>query len=339
MTLSNRPIARQPEGIPTGGQFAFSTRSEASGVSLGPVPPSPAQLEAALEVLQQRREESWPAAAARHHEQEGAWAASNAALAARELFPQADAIEYLVDKDGRLTDMEVVADGQLLGEAWRDTNGKMVGREWLYSRVGTQLDGRDLDGMKEQGASIRDYEHAPGAGSRIVRLDLDEAILKAHGRLEGADSAGPVRADTAAQALEGRRKKAWDDAQVQHRQDETAWTASQAAASTREVFPDADEIGYSVDGTGQPNDVAIMSNNRVVGFLALDKEGFFINRGRAAQLSGSVFLPLERTSLEEMERQGATVTDDPSVDDGAGKLVRFRFDDAIMKAAERAARE
>lgn len=338
MTLPTRPIARQPEGTPAGGQFATTTKSEAAGVTLGPADLSPAQIEDAVEVLKQRRDESWPAAAARHDEEEGAWAASNAAVAARELFPHADTIEYRVDKDGRLTDLDVVANHQLVGEVWQDGSGKMVGREWLYSRVGTQLDGRDLDDMKTQGAKVQDDAYTGGAGAKVLRIDLDEAILKAHSRLDGAESVGAVRADTAAQALEGRRKKAWDDAQEQHRHDETAWTASQTADSTREVFPDADEIEYTVDGAGQANNVAIRSNGQVVGLLALDKEGFFINQGKAGQLSGSVFIQLERTSLDEMERQGATVTDDPSVDDGAGKLVRFRFDDAIMKAAERAAR-
>lgn len=40
MTLPTRPIARQPEGTPAGGQFATSTRSEAAGVSLSAAPTS-----------------------------------------------------------------------------------------------------------------------------------------------------------------------------------------------------------------------------------------------------------------------------------------------------------
>lgn len=336
MTLPTRPIARQPEGTPVGGQFATTTKSEAHGVSLGPVDPSPAQIGDAVEVLKKRRDGSWPAAAARHDEDEGAWAASNAAVAAREMFPDADAIEYGVDKDGRLSGLEVVKDGRLIGEIWRTTDGKMAGRDWLADRVGSHLDGRDLDDMAGQGAEVTDDVYSGEVGPKTVRIGIDDAIHKAHARIGGTESTGHFRTERADQALRKRSEDARKAAEADYRQDETAWTASQVAVNTRDVYPTADEIGYTVDGSGQIGEIEFLAKGRPVGYLSLNEDRTFKSSGKSTQLNGSVFTPLERTSLDEMERQGATVTDDLEVDEGAGKLVRFRFDDAIMKAASRA---
>lgn len=101
--------------------------------------------------------------------------------------------------------------------------------------------------------------------------------------------------------------------------------AVQALHGMMAVYPEADEIAYSVDAAGQVTDVGIVSNGRMVGFLAMEEDGTPRNRGKAGQLRATVFEPLSRTGVDEMEQQGATVEDDTE----GGKMVRLRFDDTV----------
>lgn len=336
MTLP-RTLKRQPQGIPAGGQFAHDIKNEAPGITLQ-AGHSPERVADATDELKKRRQQSWPAMVERLHREEGAWAASNAVLGARELFSNADSLEYSVDTDGTITELEILNDGDLVGSVWLDSAGRYRGSsDWIEKRVLTHLNYRSLDSLTGQGATVQDSP--AGAGLKMVRVPFGEVLDKAHARHAG-DTSTPPSAAAVSDALSARQVESWHGAMERHEQEETAWAASRAAINAREVFPDADldELDYFVDSAGNVTGVEVLSKGVPVMSLHTNEDGTVSALGRNGKLHGPVLKPVSSAGLQQMQDQGATVREDTRDDEaaaGGGKIVNLRFDDVILNAAAR----
>lgn len=345
MTLPRNPN-RQPQGVPTGGQFATSTHGEPQvNITAARGQHGAAEIKEATSILKQRRENAWPEAAARFDEEEGAWAASNAAVAVREMYEDAAVIEYDVDSDGRIVELDVLdKNGHTIGTTWRTELGRSSSREWLDDRVSSHLDGRNLKDMATQGAGITDKifttmpDLAPG---KTVRLELDDVIMNAHDVHTGGNPAsGPFKIQAASQDLQLRRTDAFNDAKKRHVRDEQEWAASRAALSAREIYPEADEIEYDATSEGRITELAVMRGGEPIGVIALNADASSARklRDKSDSLRGPVLFTLQDAGLESVEGQGAEIQDDLYVTEDAGergKTVRFKLDDVIVKAAGR----
>ncbi|MCC3299324.1 hypothetical protein [Arthrobacter caoxuetaonis] len=338
MTLPRNP-KRQPQGVPSGGQFAPDTKSEASGVSLAGRHSRILVGDATI-ALKERRQQSWPAMQEKLHEEEEAWAASNAALAAQDLFPGADSLEYNVDSDGTITELEILNGKNLVGSVWLDEAGRYRGSsDWVEGRVLRHLNRRSLDSLTDQGASVEDNPYLTG-GIKTVRLPFEGVLGNAYARHTGGTTGSAPSAAAARDALSSRQVDSWNNAIERHERDERAWAASRAAVNARHVFPDADldELDCYVDSSGKITGVEVLSRGIPFTSLHLEEDGTVNASRENGKLHGSVLGPVVSAGVEQLVEQGATVREVPGGDEadaGRGQIVNIRFDDVIMEAASR----